>query len=91
VEEWSDTAGAIFRTRDKYTWSEDGSFGHMALTYNTYHVIKALKDAMDSLKLSKEENDSLKNDIFLNNVSNLASGAKKRLRQTESNGGLFCQ
>jgi predicted TIM-barrel fold metal-dependent hydrolase len=68
TEFWSETAGAIFRTRDKYTWSETNSYGHNNLTYNAYHVIKALKDAMDSLKLNKEEKNILKNNIFLNNA-----------------------
>ena len=73
MEQWSETAGAIFRTRDKYTWSDADSYGYADLTYNTYHVIKALKDAIDSLKLSQKETDALKNNIFLNNALNLAS------------------
>jgi hypothetical protein len=76
VEEWSDTAGAIFRTRDKYTWSETGSYGHMALTYNTYHVIDALRQAIDSMKLAKEGEAKLKENIFLNNVKSLFENKK---------------
>lgn len=73
IEEWSDTAGAIFRTRDKYAWSEAGSHGHADLTYNTYHVIKALKDAMATLRLRKAAADTLKSNIFLKNALNLVS------------------
>jgi len=75
TEFWSETAGAIFRTRDKYTWSETGSYGYDNLTYNTYHAIKALKDAMDSLRLTEEEQITLKNNIMLNNALRLLAGS----------------
>ena len=68
MEKWSETSGAIFKTRDKYAWSESGSYGYADLTYNTYHVIKAIKDALESLNLNKNDINKLKNDIFLNNA-----------------------
>ena len=71
MERWSDTAGAIFQTRDKYSWSEDGSHGYQDMTYNSYHVLKALKDAMESLALSQEESSALKSGVFLDNALNL--------------------
>jgi len=71
TEFWSDTAGAIFRTRDKYTWSEEGSYGCDNMTYNTYHVIKALKDAIDALKLTEEKKIEMKTEIMLNNALKL--------------------
>ncbi len=70
VEQWSETAGAIFRSRDRYTWSEEGSYGY-ELTYNTYHVLKALKDAMDCLDLSPATKDRLKHQIFHDNAATL--------------------
>lgn len=74
LEQWSETAGAIFRTRDKYTWSEAGSYGHAEMTYNTYHVLKALKDAMLRLNFSQEQNDKLKQKIFYLNARGLITG-----------------
>jgi hypothetical protein len=71
TEFWSETAGAIFRTRDRYTWSEAGSYGHNDFTYNTYHVIKALKDTVENLNLDSAETDKLKQKIFHRNALSL--------------------
>jgi hypothetical protein len=68
MEQWSPTAGAIFRTRDRYTWSESGSYGYMDLTYNTYHVLKTFKDALESMSISQEDKAKLKNDVMLKNA-----------------------
>jgi predicted TIM-barrel fold metal-dependent hydrolase len=73
VEFWSETSGAIFRTRDKYTWSEEGSYGH-DLTYNVWHVVKALKDALAPLDLS--DADRIKKDVFFDNAMRLISSQK---------------
>lgn len=73
VEHGSDTHGPVFITRDTYTWSDPKMQREFRdhrerLTYNTYHVIKALKDAMDALQLPAEEEARLKERIFTRNV-----------------------
>jgi len=73
TEFWSEKSGAIFRTREKYSWSEEGSFGYENLTYNTYHTIKALKDAVSSLRMSCGEENYLKERIFSGNAISLLS------------------
>ncbi|MCK9265645.1 amidohydrolase [bacterium] len=62
-----------FITRDDYIWSDPAIQAQFAqersmLTYNTYHVIKAIKDNIESLSLSKEETLQLKEDIFFENA-----------------------
>lgn len=78
IEHWSDELGAVFITRDDYAWSDkllNKRFADLryTLTYNTYHVIKALKDAMNSAQLNSDEITLLKNKIFLKNASELLS------------------
>lgn len=73
VEHWSPTHGPVFITRDDYAWSDPAMQNEFAaqrqtLSYNTYHVIKALKDAMDDLALLPEEQADLKQRIFSRNV-----------------------
>ena len=61
-----------FITREHYPWSSAECSGRKNLTYNTYHVIKALKDALENLNLDEEEVEKLKTDIFFRNAkSNL--------------------
>ena len=57
-----------FITREHYPWSPAECSGRKNLTYNTYHVIKALKDALENLNLGKEQLKELKTDIFFRNA-----------------------
>jgi len=78
IEQWSDTGGALFRTRDKYSWSEPGLHGHKDLTWNVYHVLEALKDAVKKLKLNSSEENKLKQKIFHTNALKLLGKNLKR-------------
>ncbi|NUQ62142.1 MAG: amidohydrolase family protein [Pirellulales bacterium] len=75
VEAWSDTHGAIFVTRDIYSWSDptltSDAVDPTQLTYNTYHVVKAIKDAVETMGLSAAEAESLKESIFYGNAASL--------------------
>jgi len=69
VERWSDDRGAVFLSRDSYSWSdpkmqEEFADERQNLTYNTYHCIKALKDAMEALRLDDPTAAALKRRIF---------------------------
>ncbi len=76
VERWSKDHGAIFLSRDDYPWSDAIMNAQYAaerqrLTYNTYHCIKALKDAVAGLGLSMGDANELKQAIFCTNANNL--------------------
>lgn len=76
VEAWSDTHGAIFVTRDRYPWSdpvvqESSSLSPERLTYNTYHTIKALKDAIESMGFTGQQVEAIKERGFFRNASAL--------------------
>jgi hypothetical protein len=78
VERWSDTHGAVFLTRDDYTWSDHEMNAEFAeerlqLTHNTYHVIKAFKDALDAIDLPQGEAETVKHDVFCANALRLLS------------------
>ena len=65
MEAWSERAGPIFITREQYPWSdpllENGSdIRRDCLTYNTYHTIKAFKDARCSMRLSTEQAEAFR-------------------------------
>lgn len=82
IEHWSDEMGAIFITREDYPWSDSDLNRKFAdlrlkLTYNTYHVIKALKDAITSMNFGVEQEQELKENIFLNNALQCISIACK--------------
>jgi len=73
VEHWSDSHGPVFITRDDYVWSDSVMQQQFTrerekLSYNTYHVIKALKDAVDDLNLPAHEEADLKQRIFSRNA-----------------------
>ena len=73
VEHWSDTHGPVFITRDRYRWSDEQlnqQFAHLRrqLSYNTYHVIQALKSAIDELGLAADEQETLKAKLFWQNA-----------------------
>ena len=76
VEAWSQTHGAVFVSRDRYPWSdptlqESFPLSRDHLTYNTYHTIKALKDALESMRLPPEQVEATKQKVFFENVSAL--------------------
>jgi predicted TIM-barrel fold metal-dependent hydrolase len=68
------TEPGMFLTRDDYEWSDRDLNQRFAkecgaLTYNTYHMIKALKDAVEGLRVSAGDRERLKQDIFRNNAA----------------------
>jgi len=76
VEHWSPTHGAIFLTRDDYPWSDRAMNAKFArerasLTYNTYHCIKALKDALTRKGFDAAQTEQIKRDIFCGNALRL--------------------
>ena len=76
VEAWSEETGPVFLTRDRYPWSDESvnrKFGGAAerLTYNTYHTIKALKDALEALPLDGDVADTIKRQVFCDNAASL--------------------
>ena len=73
VEYWSEQTGPTFLARDPYPFLDEQlqqQFSQLlqGLTYNTYHALKALKDAVDELKLTPEDAEDLKQRIFLKNA-----------------------
>jgi hypothetical protein len=80
VEAWSETHGAVFVTRDRYPWSdpaleENSSLDRNQLTYNTYHVIKGFKDALESMQFSQELVETIKEKVFFRNARSLIEPA----------------
>jgi hypothetical protein len=76
VEQWSDTHGAIFLTRDTYPWSDPAMNAEFAqqrqrLTYNTYHCIQALKEALARQGYEPARAEQLKMDVFCGNALRL--------------------
>lgn len=76
TEHFSKEKGFSFITRDDYLWSDPALQEQFAserklLTYNTYHVIKALKDAIERLGIKGETAGRLKNDIFFKNAQRI--------------------
>ena len=70
-EFFTEPGDALLMTRGKYTWSQEGSYGYN-MTYNTYHCLKALKDALDDTEKDLAKRKQIKEDIFLNNALSLA-------------------
>ena len=73
VEFYSPEIGPTFITRNDYIWTnnrtqEQFSQRRKALTYNTYHVIKALKDAVESANLTPDETKKFKRSVFYDNA-----------------------
>ncbi|MFH0965424.1 MAG: amidohydrolase family protein [Planctomycetota bacterium] len=73
VERYSPTRGPVFLARDHYPWSDPQMEREFAaergrLTYNTYHCIKALKDAFVRAGISGETAEELKRAIFRDNA-----------------------
>jgi hypothetical protein len=80
VEKWSERYGAIFLSRDTYSWSDPKMNAEFAaqrktLTYNTYHVIEAFRQALESLGLNAEEKARIKRRVFCQTAAGLLGGA----------------
>jgi predicted TIM-barrel fold metal-dependent hydrolase len=80
VEYSDENTVSTFITRDNYAWTdqtvaEKFERQRQRLTYNTYHVIKSIKSAVEELGLS--EDLQLTNDIFYNNAANLIAGTRE--------------
>jgi hypothetical protein len=76
IERWSPTHGAIFLTRDDYPWSDSAmnkkfERERAALTYNTYHCIKAFKDALTRKRFDAAKTEQIKTDVFSANALRL--------------------
>jgi len=76
VEAWSERTGPIFVTRDRYPWSDprleqESPIAPDRLTYNSYHTIKALKDALAGMGLEPERQQSIKEAVFYGNAARL--------------------
>ena len=76
VEAWSQETGPVFLTRDRYVWS-DQSVNKIfpdevkRLTYNTYHVIDAFKQALEVVVPDKRRAESIKKRVFHDNAMSL--------------------
>jgi len=86
IERWSDERGAIFLARDDYSWTDPAMNAAFAaerdrLTYNTYHVIKAFKDAIEAVGYGSAETERIKQHVFCRNAERLlaqtATGEQK--------------
>jgi predicted TIM-barrel fold metal-dependent hydrolase len=80
VERWSEARGAIFLTRDTYTWSDpkmnaDFAAERRRLTYNTYHVIKAFKDALAAAAIDRPTAQQIRDKVFRQNAVDLFAGS----------------
>ena len=75
-EYWSPETGPTFISRDEYSWTDLELNQRLTperqkLTYNTYHVIKDFKDAVEKLNVKNEEKEELKQNVFLKNCLRL--------------------
>lgn len=75
-EHWSETHGAVFLTRDDYPWSDPEMNRNFAdergkMTYNAYHTLAALVEAVRSLGVDGAELDRLKRGVFHDNAARL--------------------
>jgi hypothetical protein len=69
VEAWSQETGPVFVTRDAYAWSDPRAQRRFAadaaqLTHNTYHVIHAFRQALESVIPDRGEADRVKSRVF---------------------------
>lgn len=76
VEQWSASHGAIFLARDTYSWSDPVMNAQFAreragLTYNTYHCIKAFKNALTKKGFDASRAERIKEDVFCANALRL--------------------
>ena len=87
VEYVDENTISTFITRDYYEWTDPDLAAkfekqRLQLTYNTYHVMRALKVAIDELVLSEVDKLQLKKDIFCQNAANLVADVETQ--RTES-------
>lgn len=73
VEMHSETMGAIYLTREEYPWSdrevlEQFKEERKALTYNNYHCIKALKNAIEKNFNDEEKAKEVIENLFYKNA-----------------------
>ena len=73
IEMYSESMGGIFLTRDEYPWSDGKMLEQFEeerkqLTYNNYHCLKALKDALHANISDPEKLHNAKEDIFYRNA-----------------------
>ena len=76
VEYCSEETGPTFLCRDEYPWTDAAVHTRFAdrvaqLSYNTYHVIKSLKEACRTLKLDAASTAYLKTRVFRENARSL--------------------
>jgi hypothetical protein len=81
VEYSDEKTVSTFITRDHYEWTDPEvavkfQEQRKTLTYNTYHVIKAIKTAIEELGLSDVEKLRVKNNVFYENAENLLAGVQ---------------
>ena len=81
VEYVDENTISTFITRDYYEWTDPElatklEKQRLQLTYNTYHVMRALKVAIDELVLSEADKLQLKRDIFCQNAAKLIAGVE---------------
>ncbi len=73
VEMYSKTMGGIFLTRDEYPWSDPEMLEafkeeRKQLTYNNYHCLKSIKDAIYANYSDEQEIEEIKQDLFYRNA-----------------------
>ena len=83
VEYHSEETGPTFISRVEYVWSNpevNRRFSDLVqrLTYNTYHTIKAFKDAMETLGIIGDDADTLKEGVFRGNIEAIVSRVESR-------------
>jgi len=73
IEMYSETMGGIFLTRDEYPWSDPKMLEQFKeerkeLTYNNYHCLQSLKNALYANITDPEKLIEVKKDIFYRNA-----------------------
>lgn len=80
LEYWDDkTAPGMFLTRTEYQWSDlkllkKHAATRRKLTFNTYHVLKCFKDAVEKSGLAPADQRELKQNVFFRNARELFGG-----------------
>ncbi len=75
VEMWSEKTGPVFVSRDSCAstpeWRSLFGVSPDQLTYNSYHIVYALKQAMDQMELTESESRRIRDNVFLTNAQRL--------------------
>lgn len=80
LEFWDDkTAPGMFLTRTEYQWSDlkllkKHEATRRKLTFNTYHVLKCFKDAVERSGIAPADRQELKQNVFFQNALELFRG-----------------